>query len=76
MRLRVIVVLTCFIAACTNLPDNNMQANIMEGKGVLKTFFGDLKTELSAVMKSRWPVAAIGTCKQVVPEIADNLEIS
>ncbi len=50
--------------------DQVMQANIEEGKGIIKAFFGDLKGELQKGMKKGGPVSAISTCKVVSPSLA------
>jgi cytochrome c553 len=65
----------CLIAALSPagacLADEALQANIEEGKGVIKGFFGDLKGELEKGMKAQGPVASIDICHRVAPQIAD-----
>lgn len=71
MKTRTTVFLTCFIAAGSCLADESMQLHIEEGKGVIKAFFGDLKGELVKGMKTQGPVATIGTCNTVAPNLVE-----
>jgi hypothetical protein len=51
--------------------DQTLQANMEEGKGVIKTFMGDLKGELSKGMKESGPIETISICKKVAPNLAE-----
>ncbi|MEW8028888.1 MAG: DUF3365 domain-containing protein [Candidatus Thiodiazotropha sp.] len=51
--------------------DQSLQANMEEGKGVIKAFFGDLKGELVKGMKQSGPVGTIATCNIVAPNLAE-----
>ncbi|MEW8278883.1 MAG: DUF3365 domain-containing protein [Candidatus Thiodiazotropha sp.] len=51
--------------------DPSLQANLEEGKGVIKAFFGDLKGELVKGMKAGGPVSTIATCNKVAPGLAE-----
>ena len=42
-----------------------------EGKGVIKSFFGDLKGELVKGMKDGGPVHTINVCNKVAPNLSD-----
>ncbi|MDJ0806638.1 MAG: DUF3365 domain-containing protein [Gammaproteobacteria bacterium] len=42
-----------------------------EGKGVIKSFFGDLKGELVKGMKSGGPVHTINVCNKVAPNLSE-----
>ena len=49
----------------------SMQSNIEEGKGVIKSFVGDLKGELQKGMKQGGPIKAIQVCNTVAPQLAE-----
>ncbi|MES9991118.1 MAG: DUF3365 domain-containing protein [Candidatus Thiodiazotropha sp.] len=51
--------------------EQNLQANLEEGKGIIKAFFGDLKGELVKGMKEGGPVATTTTCNKVAPHLAE-----
>jgi hypothetical protein len=71
MKKSVVLILTSVLMNGGVLADEAMQANIDEGKGVLKAFFGDLKGELVKGMKEKGPVATISTCNTVAPQLAE-----
>lgn len=48
-------------------------ADVMQARGLVKTFFTSLKGQLQAAMKSGGPVKAIEVCKVQAPAIAGNL---
>lgn len=47
--------------------------NAAEAKGIVKTFFTELKGELEAAVKAGGPVSAISVCQDRAPEIAAGL---
>lgn len=50
--------------------DEDMAKLTAEGKGVIKSFFGDLKGELVKGMKSGGPVHTMDVCHKVAPALA------
>ena len=71
MKKSVVVFLTSVLMSGAAQADEAMQANIAEGKGVLKAYFGDLKGELTKGMKEKGPVPTISTCKTVAPSLSE-----
>jgi cytochrome c553 len=51
--------------------DQALQANMQEGKGIIKAFMGDLKSELVKGMKESGPVETIAICNKVAPNLAE-----
>ncbi|MGD8913022.1 MAG: DUF3365 domain-containing protein, partial [Candidatus Thiodiazotropha sp.] len=51
--------------------DQALQANMQEGKGIIKAFMGDLKGELVKGMKESGPVETIAICHKVAPNLAE-----
>jgi cytochrome c553 len=51
--------------------DQTLQANIDEGKGIIKAYVGDLKGELVKGMKKNGPVDTLSTCKLVAPNLTE-----
>jgi hypothetical protein len=51
--------------------DQSLQANIDEGKSIIKAFMGDLKGELVKGLKEKGPVETISVCNQVAPNLAE-----
>jgi hypothetical protein len=49
------------------------EANVEEAKGIVKSFFGQLKGELQAAMKQGGPTHAILICQARAPAIAQEL---
>jgi mono/diheme cytochrome c family protein len=69
MKIHNALILAC-LAASPALAGDDMQANVAEGKGIIKAFFGDLKGELVKGMKEHGPVDTISTCHKVAPNLA------
>ncbi|MEW8506224.1 MAG: DUF3365 domain-containing protein [Candidatus Thiodiazotropha sp.] len=51
--------------------EQTLKANMEEGKGVIKAFFGDLKEALVQGMEQTGPVTTIATCNTVAPSLAE-----
>ncbi|MET0026808.1 MAG: DUF3365 domain-containing protein [Candidatus Thiodiazotropha sp.] len=71
MKRRAIVLLTSMMICGAAQADEAMQANVEEGKGIIKAFMTDLKGELQKSMKKDGPVGAISTCNTVAPHLAE-----
>jgi hypothetical protein len=62
---------TALLLGGTVHAEQTLQANMEEGKGIIKAFFGDLKGELEKGMKEGGPVKTITTCNTVAPHLAE-----
>jgi cytochrome c553 len=71
MKKSVVVFLTSLLISGGLQADEALKANIEEGKGVIKAYFGDLKGELQKGMKEKGPVATISTCNTVAPSLSE-----
>ncbi|MEJ2608495.1 MAG: DUF3365 domain-containing protein [Candidatus Thiodiazotropha sp.] len=71
LKKNVALFLAAVLMSGTTLADEAIQANIAEGKGIIKAFVGDLKGELKRSMKEKGPVGSITTCEKVAPHIAE-----
>jgi hypothetical protein len=71
MKISVALLLVFLLPVGTILADESVQAQIDEGKGVIKAFFGDLKGELQKGMKEQGPVGSIDICHKVAPHLAE-----
>lgn len=71
MKLSIVVLFASLLPIGTALADEVMQANIDEGKGIIKAFMGDLKGELQKGMKEGGPAKTIQVCNTVAPQIAE-----
>jgi cytochrome c553 len=71
MKKSVVLFLASILISGGVQADEVMQANIKEGKGVLKAYFGDLKGELQKGMKEKGPVPTISTCNTVAPSLSE-----
>ncbi|MCW4228745.1 MAG: DUF3365 domain-containing protein, partial [Candidatus Thiodiazotropha taylori] len=71
MKKSVVLFLASIVLSGGVQADQAMQANIKEGKGVIKAYFGDLKGELQKGMKANGPVATISTCNTVAPSLTE-----
>jgi hypothetical protein len=71
MKTITIYLIIALFPVTTCLADEALQANIDEGKGVIKAFFGDLKGELEKGMKQQGPVGSIDICHKMAPQLAD-----
>lgn len=71
MKKSVVLFLTSLLIGGGLQADEAMQANIDEGKGVIKAYFGDLKGELTKGMKENGPVPTISTCNTVAPNLSE-----
>jgi cytochrome c553 len=72
MKKRVVIFLTSVLMSGSLQANEALQANIEEGKGVMKAYFGDLKGELVKGMKEKGPVSTISTCHTVAPSLAET----
>jgi hypothetical protein len=66
-----LAITTALLMSASVQADQTLQANMQEGKGIIKAFVGDLKGELVKSMKKGGPVEAISTCKKVAPNLAE-----
>jgi len=71
MKLSAAVLIASLLPASAVFADEALQANIDEGKGIIKAFMEDLKGELQKGMKEGGPVNAIGICNTVAPHLAE-----
>ncbi|MES9979351.1 MAG: hypothetical protein ABW107_11440 [Candidatus Thiodiazotropha sp. 6PLUC5] len=71
MKKSVVLFLTSVVMSGGLQADEAMKANINEGKGVIKAYFGDLKGELVKGMKEKGPVPTISTCNTVAPQLSE-----
>ncbi|MET0067893.1 MAG: DUF3365 domain-containing protein [Candidatus Thiodiazotropha sp.] len=71
MKIRAIALVSSMMMCSVIHADEAMQANVEEGKGVIKAFMTDLKGELQKSMKKSGPVGAISTCNTVAPQLAE-----
>ncbi len=71
MKLSAAVLIASLWPVGVAIADEAMQANIDEGKGIIKAFMGDLKGELQKGMKQGGPVNAIKVCNTVAPQLAE-----
>ncbi|MBV2121516.1 MAG: DUF3365 domain-containing protein [Candidatus Thiodiazotropha sp. (ex Ctena orbiculata)] len=71
MKKSVVLFLASIVLSGGVQADQAMQANIKEGKGVIKAYFGDLKGELQKGMKTNGPVATISTCNTIAPSLTE-----
>ena len=71
MKLSAVVLLASLMPFGAVIADEAMEANIEEGKGIIKAFFGDLKGELQKGMKESGPVHTIQICNTVAPQLAE-----
>jgi cytochrome c553 len=71
MKKSVVLFLTSILVSTAVQADQTMQANVEEGKGVIKAYFGDLKGELQKGMKKEGPVSTISTCNTVAPSLSE-----
>jgi hypothetical protein len=71
MKKSVVIFLTSVLMSGTLQANEALQANIDEGKGVLKAYFGDLKGELVKGMKEKGPVSTISICNTVAPSLSE-----
>jgi hypothetical protein len=71
MKLSAAVLFASLLPLGATVADEAMQANIDEGKGIIKAFMGDLKGELKKGMKEGGPVNAIKVCSTVAPQLAE-----
>jgi hypothetical protein len=69
---RVPLFLFCALLPAHLLADE-VANHTQEARGLVKEFFGALKGELQAAMKTGGPVNAIGVCNLKAPEIANQL---
>jgi cytochrome c553 len=66
-----LAITTALLISASVQADQTLQANMQEGKGIIKAFMGDLKGELVKGMKKSGPVETISTCNQVAPNLAE-----
>ncbi len=71
MKLSAVVLFASLLPVGAAVADENMEANINEGKGIIKAFAGDLKGELKKGMKEGGPMKAVQACNTVAPHIAE-----
>jgi cytochrome c553 len=71
MKLSAAVLFASLLPLGAAFADEAIQANIDEGKGIIKAFVGDLQGELKKGMKEGGPVNAIRVCKTVAPQLAE-----
>ena len=71
MKLSAAVLFASLLPLGGAMADDAMQANIDEGKGIIKAFAGDLKGELKKGMKEGGPMKALQVCNTVAPHIAE-----
>jgi hypothetical protein len=72
MNNRLLLLLICMALPGHLLADETAD-HTQEARGLVKEFFGALKGELQAAMKTGGPTNAISTCKLKAPEIANQL---
>ena len=71
MKLSVAVLIAGLLPVGGVFADEALQANIEEGKGLIKAYMGNLKAELQKSMKEGGPVKSIGVCNTVAPQITE-----
>jgi cytochrome c553 len=71
MKLSAVVLFASLLPLGAAIADEAMEANINEGKGIIKAFAGDLKDELKKGMKEGGPAKALQVCNTVAPHIAE-----
>jgi hypothetical protein len=71
MKKSALAITTILLISGNLQADQTLQANMEEGKGIIKAFMGDLKGELVKSMKKSGPVEAISTCNTVAPNLAE-----
>jgi cytochrome c553 len=72
MKLSAAVLFASLMSTGAVVADDAMQANIQEGKSIIKAFMGDLKGELTKGMKQGGALNAINACNTVAPQISDS----
>ncbi len=72
MKIKKTIVLTALIGLSLPLLAED-DANVMQARGLIKQFGGQLKGELQAAMKSGGPVQAIDVCHVKAPVIASSV---
>ncbi len=71
MKPSVVVFIATLFSAGHACAEQALQADINEGKGIIKAFMGDLKGELQKGMKQGGPVHAIQVCNTLAPQLAE-----
>ena len=71
MNKRAALLWVTFLSAGPVCADQLMQANLDEGKEIIKAFMGDLKGELQKGMKQGGPIQAIKVCNTLAPQLAE-----
>jgi hypothetical protein len=71
MKLSAVLLTAALVTVQVASAGESMQSNIEEGKGVIKSFAGDLKGELKKGMKQGGPIKAIQVCNTVAPQLAE-----
>ncbi len=71
MKLSAAVLCASLLPIGATLADESMEANINEGRGIIKAFAEDLKGELQKGMKQGGAVNAIKVCNTMAPQLQE-----